>query len=75
MFPYGYGSGSVELSQRQLHVKEWHTTKDGHQNVGNEESTCTEMHEDTHSFYMEDVHKLQNEESGLDLNKIYLYFN
>lgn len=40
MFPYGYGSGSVELSQRQLHVKERHPTKDGHQDVGNEEGTC-----------------------------------
>lgn len=49
VFPYGYGSSSVELSQCQLHVKEWHTTKDGHQNVGNKESTCTEMHEVIHS--------------------------
>lgn len=44
MFPYGYGSSSVELPQRQLHVKERHTTEDGHQNVGNEESTCTGTH-------------------------------
>lgn len=40
MFPYGYGSSSVELSQRQFHVKERHPTEDGHQNVGNEEGTC-----------------------------------
>lgn len=45
MFPYGYGSGSVELPQRQLHVKERHAAKDGHQDVGDEESTCTETHE------------------------------
>ncbi|KAG7244053.1 hypothetical protein INR49_006214 [Caranx melampygus] len=43
VFPYGYGTSSVELSQRQLHVKERHTTKDGHENIGNKESTCTEM--------------------------------
>lgn len=53
VFPYGYGPGSVELSQCQLHVKKRHTTKDGHQNIGNEESTCTEMHESMHVFYME----------------------
>lgn len=52
MFPYGYGSSSVELSQRQLHVKERHATKDGHQNVGNEESTCTEIYEGTYGFNM-----------------------
>lgn len=40
MFPYGNGSGSVELSQRQLHVKERHPAEDGHQDVGNEEGTC-----------------------------------
>lgn len=40
VLPYGYGSGSVVLPQRQLHVEERHATKDGHQNVGNEESTC-----------------------------------
>lgn len=60
MFPYGYGSGSVELSQSQLHVKERHTTKDGHQDVGNEESTCTEMHEGTHGFYMEVMMSVSN---------------
>lgn len=53
MFPYGYGSGSVELSQCQLHVKKRHTTKDGHQNIGNEESTCTEMDESMYGFYTE----------------------
>lgn len=42
VFPYWYGSSSVKLSQCQLHVEERNTTKDGHQNVGNKESTCTE---------------------------------
>lgn len=40
VFPYGNGSGSVVLAQCQLHVKERHATEDGHQNVGDEESTC-----------------------------------
>lgn len=53
MLPYRYGSGSVELSQCQLHVKKRHTTKDSHQNIGNEESTCTEMHESMRGFYMQ----------------------
>lgn len=44
VFPYGDGSGSVELPQRQLHVEEWHTAKDGHQNVRDKESTWAEMH-------------------------------
>lgn len=44
VLPYGYGSGSVVLPQRQLHVEERHATKDGHQNVGNEESTCNRRH-------------------------------
>lgn len=35
----------MELSQRQLHVKERHPTKDGHQNIGNEEGTCGETSE------------------------------
>lgn len=43
VFPYGYGTSSVELSQCQLHVKERHTTKDGHENVWDKESTWTEM--------------------------------
>lgn len=60
VLPYGYGSGSVELSQRQLHVKERHATEDGHQNVGDKESTCTEMHKGTcycmQGFYMKVIH-------------------
>ena len=48
VFPYGYGSGSMELPQCQLHIKERYATKDGHQNVGNKESPCTEMHEGTY---------------------------
>lgn len=39
VFPYGDGSSSMELSQRQLHVEERHTAKDGHQNVRDKEST------------------------------------
>lgn len=50
MFPYGNGSGSVELSQRQLHVKERHPTKDGHQNIGNEEGTCGQTGESSSCF-------------------------
>lgn len=50
MFPYGNGSGSVELSQRQFHVKERHPTKDGHQNIGNEEGTCGETSESSSCF-------------------------
>lgn len=50
MFPYGDGSGSVELSQRQLHVKERHPTKDGHQNIGNEEGTCGDTSESSSCF-------------------------
>lgn len=48
VFPYRDGSSSVELSQRQLHVEERHTAKDGHQNVRDEESTWTEMHKVSH---------------------------
>lgn len=50
VFPYGNGSGSVELSQRQFHVKERHPTKDGHQNIGNEEGTCGERSESSNCF-------------------------
>lgn len=46
VFPYGDGPGSVELSQCQLHVEERHTTEDGHQNIGNKESPCTDMRGD-----------------------------
>lgn len=42
VLPYGYGSGPVELSQRQLHVEERHATENGHQDVWNEEGTCGE---------------------------------
>lgn len=34
VFPYGYGTSSVELSQCQFHVKEWHPSKNRHDNVG-----------------------------------------
>lgn len=47
VFPYGYGSRSMELPQRQLHVEERHATKDGHQNVGNEKSSCVETYDGT----------------------------
>lgn len=39
VFPYGYGAGPVELSQRQLHVEEGDAPEDGHQDVGDQEST------------------------------------
>lgn len=75
MFPYGYGSGSVELSQCQLHVEEWNTTKDGHQNIGNKESTCTEMHEGTscyvgvlHGRHDDDENSTMRSEEDLNLN-------
>lgn len=45
VFPYGYRAGSVELPQCQLHVEERHTTEDGHQNVGDKKSSCTDMHQ------------------------------
>lgn len=45
VFPYGYSSGSVELPQRQLHVEERNTAKDGHQYVGNQERTWRETHD------------------------------
>lgn len=52
VFPYGYGSGSVELPQSQLHVKEGHAAKNGHQNVGNQESSCTQRTVSDAFFYL-----------------------
>ena len=42
VFPYGYGAGPVELSQRELHVEERDAAEDGHQDVGDEEGACME---------------------------------
>ena len=40
VFPYGYGASSVELSERELHVEQRDAAEDGHEDVGNKESTC-----------------------------------
>lgn len=60
VFPYGYGSGSVELPQSQLHVKQGHAAKDGHQNVGDEEGSCTETHQ-TEDDHVKLIQKIQEQ--------------